>query len=749
MANQVITKFRIDAQGAIASLNQYNTQLQRSIQLQKQLGASARASRGGGGGVGGGGGAGGGGGLPGLGALGALKGIPVVGAALGAVFSAQAASQLFQKSIQQSIQLEQSLRSLSASGIDAGKSFDVMIAASNRFAEAGAISQSAAAKSTAQLQRLLTLAGQGDQLEKYQQGFLDLAAARGVAFEELETLFQGIIAGTDDALNRFGKADPSKLYDQYAKSIGKSTDQLTQQQRTFALLNAFAGDFEKFQGANEDRINSFEGRVDKFNSTLDNTLARLGQWIASSRTLNDVLFVTGELLESPALTRENQLRSDISRRVVEGETPAQIAAEFARKYNRDGLTGRKPRKLTPEEIQDELGKLQLGFEPGKNIDEFRRVYRFAERLVAAFSETEKQTRLRLIDEEKQARLKAQQETTEALLKSIERERKIRTAQLSLYETQWRTTLDKSTTREIEQIKAVADARLANIREETNERLRGFASQFGSETNPTKRLEILNDQSAFQREQQLAYQQEFLVNAQRIAELEKKLADDRRNAIFDLAQTLQTDNPYVKLFTDAEKALISLEDRERDFGSALTDRIRKATLNSMGLSILTQDISNLRSAVGLRREAFEIGAGFDPSRLSGRRADAYRRQVIADDLNAIERAYQRRAQVDPLEAQRARDRAIIEATQGATPRQLTAQTRGLAVEAREREAARLEQDRDRARTLFDTLIKEFSGGGVRVRIAEGEQYVYVVNKAGDKAEVASKPGQGSTNQRYGR
>jgi hypothetical protein len=95
---------------------------------------------------------------------------------------------------------------------------------------------SLALKVSSELQRVLNAGDVSQDFNKYSKGFLDVASARGVEFKELSTLFSGIIAGSDDALNRFGKADPGKLAQQYAQSINKKVAYLTQEEQVYPAL---------------------------------------------------------------------------------------------------------------------------------------------------------------------------------------------------------------------------------------------------------------------------------------------------------------------------------------------------------------------------------------------------------------------------------------------------------------------------------------------------------------------------------
>ena len=308
MANQVTTTFSINATAALQQLAQYQQQLRNTIQLQTQLGNTPA------------GGGGAGTGVAGIGA-GSLGGL---GGTIAGAITFAAVAQGIKTVVNAAKESEAANRALSASALEAGKSYLELSQSSKAFGEAALISESAAARSTAQLQRLLTLAGQPEQLEKYQKGFLDLAAARGVAFDELDTLFQGIIAGTDDALNRFGKQDPSKLAEQYARSLGKTVEQLTEQEKILSRLKAFDTDFGLFNGANEDRVNSFSGSIDRLNKSLADLTTNFGRAFAQNRIVRDNIEFFSQLLGSANTPTDNQTRQLIG----QGLTDQQILRQM-------------------------------------------------------------------------------------------------------------------------------------------------------------------------------------------------------------------------------------------------------------------------------------------------------------------------------------------------------------------------------------------------------------------------------------
>jgi hypothetical protein len=731
MANQVTTKFRIDAQGAINSLNQYNTQLQKTVQLQKQLGATGGGTTTGGGG--------GGAGVGGLGGLGSLRGLagPFAGLVSFAAITAG-----IKEALRASTEATRANRALASSAVEAGKSYNDLAVSAKAFGEAAGISTAQAARSTAQLQRLVSLAGEGDQLEKYQQGFLDLAAARGIQFEELDTLFSGIIAGTDDALNRFGKADPSKLAAQYAAQIGKSVDQLTEQEKILSRLNAFSNDFSIFTGANEARLASFDGRVDQFNSKVENTIAKFGQWISSSYTLAGALdFLNDKLGDGPV---GQGTRNEIETRLRLGEGQESIAQDLERQFKEASGSG--------------ATSLLFGGAIGSN--EFISAYKaYGAQVRAEIEETSKT----IIATDKQAadnlanqRQAAFVTSLKSQLTEIERaytiEKEVASGTLSLIEAMRRSMLDGTVAAEMQYNKEIASARISAIQQETAARNELFSAQMrlaSAQANEAEFNKLVLEQSVFAYKQNLAVQLEQINAQQKQADLEKKRIESIRQVTKDLRGQLfgfaGEQNPYVRIFSDAESAIDDLIDKTKEFGKKFRESVKQGIAERGNIALLAQDITNLRGATSLRREARELLFGIDPSQFSPEQAEEYRRRTIQEDIQAIDDAYSRSQR--GAAADRLRDQAIIQATQGVSFRELYQSDRFEAIGAREREATRLEQDRDKAREAFDRILNEFDNGGIRVRLAEGQSTVTIIDDSNGRAEVATRPTGASTTARY--
>jgi hypothetical protein len=254
---------------------------------------------------------------------------------------------------------------------------------------------------------------------------------------------------------------------------------------------------------------------------------------------------------------------------------------------------------------------------------------------------------------------------------------------------------------------------------------------------------------FNLKQGVAIRLEEINAQQKQAEIERKRAEavkaislDLRGQSFGVATE---QNPYVRIFSDAQSAAEDLIKKTEEFGKKFKASIIAGIEQRGNLALLAQDINNLRGATSLRREARELLFGIDPSQFSPEQAEEYRRRTIQEDIQAIDDAYSRSQR--GASAERLRDQAIIQATQGVSFRELYQGDRAEAISAREREATRLEQDRDKAREVFDRILSEFGSGGIPVKLAAGQSTITIIDESNGRAEVATRPTPASTRARY--
>lgn len=219
-------------------------------------------------------------------------GIPIGAAAIGA---AGAGALLYggKAALDAGRAAETANRSLASSAKEAGLAYDDLNRKSKSFGELTGITRTEANRTTAALTDLARLAGRPQDLELIQKRFADLAAAKGIDPNQISTIARQVIAGEDEGINRLGLPNPSKIYEEYAKSIGVATDKLSQQQQVTAILDAVMRKSMLFSGEAEKRLASGAGQFDLFTSRAKNAFAELGK--SAVRDLGGVLSYVNKL----------------------------------------------------------------------------------------------------------------------------------------------------------------------------------------------------------------------------------------------------------------------------------------------------------------------------------------------------------------------------------------------------------------------------------------------------------------------
>ncbi len=228
--------------------------------------------------------------LPGTGAI--SGGASALGVGLGLA----GAVALTQTAIDKAVEQAKANRLLASAATEAGLAQGTLAEANKRFAASVGLSDVAAASTTAQIQRLTTNAGRPNDTDKILKSFADLGAARGIGGKDLETLIGTILSGQDEGLNKLGISDPGQLQKEFAKSIGTTTEALTQQQKVLAGLNAVVEKSGIFTGAAEARMNSIEGSVAKTNAAYENLTTGISAAFVQSYEFQSVVAAVSKAL---------------------------------------------------------------------------------------------------------------------------------------------------------------------------------------------------------------------------------------------------------------------------------------------------------------------------------------------------------------------------------------------------------------------------------------------------------------------
>lgn len=236
-------------------------------------------------------------------------------------------------------------------------------------------------------------------------------------------------------------------------------------------------------------------------------------------------------------------------------------------------------------------------------------------------------------------------------------------------------------------------------------------------------------------------------AKKAKEFAEKVNQARREIKNLLLDAPGINNPFVRIFTEAEKAIDRVREATRGLGGDiqrnLIARIEKGALGQG----FAQALDNRLTAIGLRSEAKEFTQGF---RFQGN--EKLTEQLDALRGNLVEKIVRYNGK-DPVygfarlgfvdQAQQALvDKRIIALTRGLDPASLNGSQRNLAAGAYSREAVRVENEQQEAKQWRDDVIKELR------RINASENLVRIINEAPDSARVETRPRAANTQALYG-
>lgn len=215
-------------------------------------------------------------------------------------------------------------RVLSASATEAGLAYDVATEKALKFATQTGLSNTQAKETFSSIIQVAKVAGQTDDLDNIQKRFADLAAARGVAAKDLATLSQQILSGQDEALNRLGLADPSKLAKDWADAHHTTVEAMSQSEQVASRLDAVMRKGAMFDGSAETRLASVSGQLILTEQSMANMTTAIGESIFANMEFRDALTTVNDILQSISLSSD-----DVTAKLNAGLTPAQIAADEA------------------------------------------------------------------------------------------------------------------------------------------------------------------------------------------------------------------------------------------------------------------------------------------------------------------------------------------------------------------------------------------------------------------------------------
>lgn len=444
--------------------------------------------------------------------------------------------------ISKALDAERATRKLSASAVEAGKSFAVLAEENANFARSSGLSQNASANIVARIQQLSNATGDPNQTAALQKGFLDLSSAKGIGTDELDNLIGTILSGQDEGLNRLGLADPSKLQAKYAGEIGKTVEQLTQFEKTQAAVNAVLEKAGVFTGANEERLRSLSGQMESARGKFEDLQTGIGSAITQSVEFRDAVGFLNDVLGS-LVTSLTTVRAELAK----GISPKDLAEREGGSGLNQILDAGKGAITAPiaaltigydllfnslEEAQNNFTESVLGANK-RRIDSLERAFQ-AEKAIL-----DKQAK----DAKEQARIRAEKASEEA--------EKLRKEQAEKARREAQAAVEKS-----------YQKRLSDPKRSVSGLRSDLASLSGADLEKDALEKLTADFTS-------KIEQAVEAGKNKIKELEKSSL-----GLFEtLARSAGENNPFVSVYAEADKAILSVRENTK----GLTEDLRNSIL----------------------------------------------------------------------------------------------------------------------------------------------------------------------------
>ncbi len=619
--------------------------------------------------------------------------------ALGSIGTAYAALSIAKATIDRVTDQARATRLLSASATEAGISFDSLAAKNAKFAASVGLSNTAAAEVTSNIARLASGSGLTGSMDKLLQSFADLGAARGIAGDDLNALIGTILSGQDEGLNRLGISDPGKLYEAYAKSVGRSTESLTQQEKVQAAVNAVMEKAALFTGAAEDRMNSFDGQIAKTTSQWNNLLDAFAMTAITSGPVTDFFNEVSRAMAGVSIESD-----EVRKKLREGMTPKDIAAEVRGK---DPTWGDTISSLAAKTLEYSPGanfitKKLFGndiFDHGSAEDIAKgRLSQFEAQIAATKRSMEKQDAAAAdvrntvkftdlgVDKEaikqRDAFLSASLSATQSKL----------AASYSVAEAMLKNHLSANQASEIQSIQATTALKNRNIQNQLQNE-RAFFNEQLAIAKPEERAAL---EQAYTAKVSQAHA-EMQVNSINAMVAVREAAKRLKTEISSIFIAGQADNPFVAIFDQGRLAIERVTEATQGLNPQLRAMLLTLTAGATATAAFGQALENKLLSSNLRNEARQFAAGkLDASTPQNFQANL-ERQLKA--VGATGYAFGRTAQ-----EQRLIDKQIIGLTQGIDPSALSNSQQSLAANARLREAASLDAEEGEAKKVQAQLLE---------------------------------------------
>lgn len=506
-------------------------------------------------------------------------------------------------------------RVLKSSTTEAGQSYVDAAVKAEDFARRVGLSNTEAARTYAALTSFANQAGQGDKKDLFIERFTDLTAARGIAANQLGDLARQLGTLQDESTDKLFGKNPSAFYDSYARSLKKTADSLDDTERRAAVFFASIDKGAEFLGAANERLDSTAGKLDAAAAGFDNLKTAFGDATTNSVEFQEGLRTLVGLLDAVTLSNTEAMIA-----LNQGATPQQIAQQQRDQtgtqtwnFLKGAITA--PLALSPLSILNDAasgnftglkGSFDAVLNPGQAQYDAN-----VKRLEALKKDLQKQ-----VEDAKKATEKRNQERSQANAANQAKSEKKETERASNYNFE-------RAFKQISDYEKPENSALQNY----EARLREFQRLQDALKNP-------NASNQFGDDLQKVKDKVTDVVASTQQNIEKAFSAVQKQAygfLDDLAVKAASDNPFVAIFSEAEKISAQIEENFKD----LPDHVRDTMAAMASVSIQEKQISEIFNselkALDARQKAADLyrTTMFDATSEQKRQLD-----ILGSQLKAI-------------------------------------------------------------------------------------------------------------------
>lgn len=529
--------------------------------------------------------------------------------------------------------VEDSNRLLKSSAREVGIEYLTLKERAEDFAKTLGVTNSEGARSYASIASFAKNANRADQTDAFAKGLADLAAARGIDAASIPDLTRQLNTLQDEATDKLLFANPSAFYAEYAASIGKTANSLTDAEKRAAVFDATLRKSVLFTGEAAKRLDETSGKLDRFAVAYENSKSVLGSLLvgvakpekptdyvvnAASQTLNalpyalfnygpkaidtanDLLSFKGNtfrgLFDDPAVKIQE---AGVLRERQDKAIRETIKRDALSSYNADRFKDNNFESLKLSLAAPQIREAQLKFaDPTKDAAEQTKAYEEAKKRALEAAESKA---LAVRDDLQRSFNKSftLNQDSSLVLRAVVKDIELRGG---ILDEKTKAEFIKNTEDQIKKLEQTAKERL-------NERISPLLAQNNVGANrqaltELNRANIKNLTGTDTDEARTRINEQF----EKQSETLRKTRDDFRSFVTDTAQALDAENPFIKLNAQMQTLDETMKQRFGAFGDKFVDQATKMAHGALLAQVASARLSSQLSTLKLNQEAERLEFG---------------------------------------------------------------------------------------------------------------------------------------------